>query len=166
MLTVLVPPSILAQPRSLTVTNGGEASFSVTAAGTPPLRYQWKLQGMVLSAPTSSTLVVTNAQTADAGDYTVEVSNDAGTVTSAAAHLTVQVPSLGDLTLANPQWVNGRLEFDVTGPIQSNCIIWSSASLADWVAIQTNFTADGVVHFSDPTSPAGVANFYRATVGP
>src|SRR5207248_9073649 len=44
MLTVsaaAVAPSITMQPLSQTVTAGQPASFSVTAAGTAPLSYQW-----------------------------------------------------------------------------------------------------------------------------
>src|SRR5208337_1744065 len=35
------PPSITTQPTNLTVVVGGMATFTVQAAGTPPLRYQW-----------------------------------------------------------------------------------------------------------------------------
>src|SRR6266581_1456098 len=37
-----VPPSITMQPNSLTVTQGNNATFSVTATGDPPLTYQWR----------------------------------------------------------------------------------------------------------------------------
>src|SRR5207244_6044937 len=58
MLTVsaaAVAPSITAQPLSQTVTAGQPASFSVTAAGTAPLSYQWNKNGAAISGATSST---------------------------------------------------------------------------------------------------------------
>src|SRR5205814_8332755 len=58
MLTVsaaAVAPSITMQPLSQTVTAGQPASFSVTAAGTAPLSYQWNKNGAAISGATSST---------------------------------------------------------------------------------------------------------------
>lgn len=43
-LTVQAPPTIVAAPTNLTVTAGNNASFLVTASGSPPLRYQWYFQ--------------------------------------------------------------------------------------------------------------------------
>ncbi|MBM4073659.1 MAG: hypothetical protein FJ271_32770, partial [Planctomycetes bacterium] len=91
-LTVHVPPAIVSQPTSQTVVAGQTATFSVTATGTPAPTYQWKKDGTEVSGATSATLSIANAQTANAGDYTVVVSNSAGSVTSVAAKLTVNVP--------------------------------------------------------------------------
>src|SRR5712692_6721923 len=87
-----VPPSITVQPVSLTVTQGNNATFSVTATGDPPLSYQWRFGGNNLSAATSSSYTVTGAQAANAGNYDVVVSNNSGSVTSAVATLTVRIP--------------------------------------------------------------------------
>ncbi len=92
VLTVLpapVAPSIVQPPVGRAVTVGETVSFSVTAEGTAPLGYQWRLGGTALLGRTNATLVLTNVQTSQAGSYTVVVSNLAGTVTSAAATLTV-----------------------------------------------------------------------------
>jgi len=91
-LTVNVPPTIIIPPQSQTVTQGQSASFSVTASGTTPLSYQWYLNGSALSGATSSGLGLNSVQTTQAGSYSVMVSNVAGTVTSGAATLTVNVP--------------------------------------------------------------------------
>lgn len=40
-LTVLLPPSIAAQPVNITVTNGGSTNFNVAVSGTAPFTYQW-----------------------------------------------------------------------------------------------------------------------------
>ena len=88
MITIpLVPPSITAQPQSQAVAFGGTASFSVTASGTAPLSYQWRFSGAPIGGATATNCTVSNAQTNNAGSYTVVVTNIAGAVTSSVAVL-------------------------------------------------------------------------------
>lgn len=82
-------PTITSQPSSLTVTAGQSASFSVSATGTAPLAYQWKKGGNAISGATSATFSISSASTSDAGNYTVAISNSAGSATSNTATLTV-----------------------------------------------------------------------------
>ncbi|MGA2241369.1 MAG: S8 family serine peptidase [Verrucomicrobiota bacterium] len=82
-------PSITNQPVGLLINPGNDANFSVGATGTPPLQYQWRLNGVALTDATNTTLVVTNVHVAQTGDYSVVVSNDYGSVTSAVAVLSV-----------------------------------------------------------------------------
>jgi PKD repeat protein len=84
-------PNILTNPVSLTVTAGVTATFSVSATGIPDPTYQWLVNGTnyVNATSTSAALVISNALASDAGVYSVLVSNNAGTVTSGGATLTV-----------------------------------------------------------------------------
>ncbi len=82
-------PAITTQPQSLTVAAGGNGQFSVTATGEPPPTYQWFLNGSTISGATGSSLSFTTVRSTDAGDYTVVVTNSAGSVTSSKATLTV-----------------------------------------------------------------------------
>ena len=82
-------PVITNQPQSTTVFEGNVASFSVTATGTPPLSYQWRKNTINISGATSSTYVISSAAESDEGNYSVVVSNSAGSVTSNSATLTV-----------------------------------------------------------------------------
>ncbi len=97
-----IRPTIISQPLSLTVGPGGATSFSVAATGTPTLIYQWRKNGSNLtnggnvSGSTSTTLTITNVQSADAASYTVVVSNNAGSVTSILAALSVSDDIDGD----------------------------------------------------------------------
>jgi len=85
-----VAPSITTQPVSQTVTAGQTASFSVTATGASPLGYQWSKNGTAISGATSSSYTTSATTTTDNGaQFTVVVSNSAGSVTSSAATLTV-----------------------------------------------------------------------------
>ena len=94
-----VAPYINTQPASQTVTAGQTATFSVVAAGTPPLSYQWQKNGGGISGATSSTYTTPVTTTADSGEmFSVVVSNTAGSVTSNAATLTVNASASGGST--------------------------------------------------------------------
>ncbi len=88
---VLNPPMIVTSPTSLTRVPGQSAAFTVTATG-DSLSYQWQKGGVDVSGATAATLTFDPVQLADAGDYTVRVSNPVGTVVSDPATLTVQAP--------------------------------------------------------------------------
>src|SRR5438132_12065340 len=89
-----VAPSIGTEPTSQTVTAGQPASFSVTATGTAPLTYQWKKNNVAISGATSSAYPTAATISSDNGaQFTVDVSNTAGSVTSAVATLTVNAAS-------------------------------------------------------------------------
>ncbi len=85
-------PVITVAPLSLTTTQGQTINFSVTATGTTPLSYLWSFDGSALTAETNATLTIAGAQPANAGSYTVRVSNRVGLAISAPATLTVLVP--------------------------------------------------------------------------
>jgi len=88
--TVVVAPTITTQPVNQTVTAGQTATFTVVAAGTAPLSYQWQKNGVNIAGATAASYTTPATTTADSGtSFDVVVSNTAGTVTSAAATLTV-----------------------------------------------------------------------------
>ncbi len=86
--TVLAKPTIAGQPVSGQPCIDDPFEFIVSADGSPPLSYQWYKNGAKLNGKTFSTLSFTSVQSADAGGYTVTVTNTCGTVTSASATLT------------------------------------------------------------------------------
>ncbi len=91
-LVVFVPPQITGQPRGQTVLAGGQVSLSVSASGTAPLLYQWRLNGTDLVGETRTTLILNNLQPSQSGAYVVQVSNGAGSVLSDPALVGVLVP--------------------------------------------------------------------------
>ncbi len=94
-LTVKVPPSITVQPMSQEIGQGSNVSFTVNASGTPPLDYQWSLNGVALAQATNSTLTLTNVVSANSGSYAILVSNPYGSVLSSNAVLTIDLlPSI------------------------------------------------------------------------
>ncbi len=86
------PPSIVAQPQSQTVGVGSNVTFSVAANGTAPLSYQWRLGGTNLAGATGSALALANVQPANAGNYSVRVTNAFGVIISSNALLTITSP--------------------------------------------------------------------------
>ncbi len=86
-------PTIVTQPQAQTVTTGTNVTFSVGAGGTGPFGYQWRKDGLALPGATTSTLALAAVQAADAGTYSVVVSNAGGSVLSADALLTVNPPA-------------------------------------------------------------------------
>lgn len=95
-------PTISAQPSSETVSAGSGASLGVTAAGTAPLSYQWSLDGSPIPGATSATYSVASADAADAGTYTVSVTNAYGTVASKAVSLTVNLVNAAPAFTSQP----------------------------------------------------------------
>jgi alpha-tubulin suppressor-like RCC1 family protein len=87
-LTVL-PSLITSQPQSSTNRAGATVMLEVSAQGIGSLRYQWQLNGTDIPGATNLTLVQSNVQSAQAGAYTVKITNAYGTVTSQPAVLEV-----------------------------------------------------------------------------
>jgi hypothetical protein len=86
-------PTVTAQPASQTVLAGFTATMTVTAAGTSPLSYQWCFSGTNITGATGTSLTLSHVQPAEAGAYTVQVTNAFGSITSSNALLTVTTPS-------------------------------------------------------------------------
>src|SRR6267378_414890 len=102
-LTVNVPPSITAQPASQTLTAGQTATFSVTATGTSPLRYQWQRNGTPIGGATSASYTTPTTTSVDNGaQFIVAVSNSAGSVNSNAAILTVNATLVAPAITTQP----------------------------------------------------------------
>ncbi|HTT32802.1 MAG TPA: immunoglobulin domain-containing protein [Methylomirabilota bacterium] len=100
---VAVAPTITAQPGNQTVTAGQTATFVVVATGTAPLSYQWQKNGANIAGATSSSYTTAATTTSDSGSrFDVVVSNTAGTVTSAAATLTVNAAVVAPTITTQP----------------------------------------------------------------
>jgi hypothetical protein len=88
-LTVLAAPVITAQPLSQTVFVGTNVTFSVAVAAYPPVSYQWAYNNSNLPGAIGPSLVLTNVQLSQSGNYTVAVTNSLGSTVSTQATLTV-----------------------------------------------------------------------------
>lgn len=84
-------------PASQTVAPGGSVTLTVQATGVGALSYQWRRNSVVVSGASTASLAFTPATLANAGDYTVTVTDANGPVTSRLARLTVETPRPGRL---------------------------------------------------------------------
>ncbi len=128
-------PAITAQPAAQSVSAGGSATFTVTASGTD-LAYQWQRDGKDIAGATSASYILDNVQAADSGaKFAVVVKNGGGSVTSAAAVLTVLPATARGLAFVagtlggagNLDGVDGRF----------------------WLPVRSALSPDGVLYVAD-----------------
>ena len=133
-------PSISVQPAGATKTVGDSVIFSVTASGDTPLSYQWKKDGVDISGATSSSYTINSVVVANAGSYTVYISNACDSETSSAATLTVnKATPTATLAVSNsPQTYSGSPQA-ATVNISASSVPGSVANiLTGGAATQTN----------------------------
>ena len=164
ILTVLVPPSIQTQPNNLTVAQSQNASFSVVANGSAPFSYQWNFDGTAMSGDTNASLTLTNVQTTQAGAYTVVVTNNAGSITSAVATLTVTNPIVTLSLFGGGGLTPNGFTFQLSVPVGITYVILASTDLQTWTPIATNVATNGNVVFTDTAATNYPCRFYRAMV--
>jgi hypothetical protein len=98
-----VGPSITTQPANRTVNAGQMATFSVVAAGTAPLTYQWQKNNANISGATSASYTTPATVSGDSGaTFRVMVTNSVTTITSNSATLTVNTASVGPSITTQP----------------------------------------------------------------
>jgi poly(3-hydroxybutyrate) depolymerase len=95
-------PKIASNPTNNTQLAGTAASFHVSAVGDLPLRYQWQRNGADFAGATNDWFTVSSLTSADSGaTFRAVVTNAAGTATSSAATLTVNVAP-ASITISAP----------------------------------------------------------------
>lgn len=154
--TVPRAPQIVLWPEDHDLLQDSHITLRAGAIGTPPLRYQWRLNGTNLPGATDSILPLIPLQPAHAGIYEVMVENDHGSTLSLPSTVSIR-PSgtLGRITFASPLSVR-RPIFDVdgvtmlTGP-NFRCQVYTGPSPDRLTAVSTS----QVIR----TSPAGTYAF-------
>jgi hypothetical protein len=156
-------PMITSDPQSSTNVVTTTATFNISATSCSQITYQWILGTNSLAAETNSTLIITNVQLSDAGDYTVVLANGAGSVTSGVAVLTVQLPAAPTLNTGPTILPNGHFHAGFTGsPNMAYTIEYADLVTGPWQPL-TNITSDinGLLEIEDFTSPLPDARYYR-----
>ena len=82
-------PVVFEQPQPVARFAGGSATFSPVVAGSLPLALQWSLNGQPIAGATGPTYTVASVSAANAGSYSLHVSNSLGAVDTAPATLTL-----------------------------------------------------------------------------
>ena len=157
-----VSPAITSQPQSLTVTNGHSASFTLTAFGLSSLAYQWFFNGTGLPGATNTMLTLQNAFPANAGAYTVVVTNTYGSVTSNPAMLTVF-----PLNITAPRvFANGQFQFSFDTATGVNYAVEYSTNLTQWFPLVTLGGIGVPFTLIDPNTLGNQQRFYRINLSP
>jgi hypothetical protein len=156
----------LSGPVGGTILAGQPWTFSVTITnGDGPFSYQWCLDDSPISGATSSTYYLPSMSTSQAGSYTVVVSNAYGSVTSAAASLSVILPpaGMGTGVSRNP---DGSMTVSFVGALGAAYWVQATTNVVSgtWVTLGTNTPGDdGTWSFTDLEASNYPLRFYRTS---
>src|SRR4051794_28059059 len=82
----IVDPTIISQPARVIAAPGEIATFSVVVSNSAEVTFQWKFNNIDIAGATGDSLLLTNINKVDnEGQYSVVVTNSAGSVTSTPA---------------------------------------------------------------------------------
>jgi hypothetical protein len=154
------PPTFTFTPSNAYVRANASVNFVANVYGTPPLVYQWQLNGTNLLNKTNALLSLTSVQPTNAGIYTVIVTNSFGSIATNAAlyvgRFTVNA-SPTNLFMSS----NG-FQLELSGILTTNpVVIFASTDLFDWLPIFTNPPTTGTVQFLDVNATNIPIRFYR-----
>ena len=155
VVTLPPPPTLLAQPEGQTKLLGGSASFTASASGTPPVTFQWRLNGTALPGATNSVLTLSGLSASQAGNYTAVVSNSGGSTNSVNALL----------SLIELKTFAGRPSLSIFGPVAARYKIEVADAMSPpaWSTVTTFSLAGGPTLIIDPKSDPSSARFFRVT---
>ncbi|TAK91900.1 MAG: hypothetical protein EPO07_19575, partial [Verrucomicrobia bacterium] len=160
-----VAPTISAQPQNVFVKVTSNATFTVTASGIPAPAYQWRLNGTNLAGATSASYTRVNSQYTNAGNYSLVITNLAGSLTSSNALLTI-------LTAAPAQFQSFTLQPDnslqllLAGDPGATYYVESSTNLVNWSAFTNLSLTGGTFTFNAGWVTNDVQRYFRARSGP
>jgi hypothetical protein len=150
-----IPPSITEQPANLITNQGVNVAFTVAAAGSPPLSFQWQFNGTNIPGQTGPSLTFPSAAATNIGYYSVVVSNAAGTATSGSA----------SLTFFNLKMYAG---ITITSPVATNYSLQAIPAFGgtNWTTLTNVFLGLQPYLYIDYNSPTNAIQFYRAVTPP
>ncbi len=150
-LSLLGMPVIVSQPANRSAWAGSNATFAVSATGSPPLGYQWHgNDGAPIDRGTNALLLLNEVRTNASGNYTVVVTNNYGSITSSAAALIVnelatqptnQTMVAGETLALSIGMAGGgplRFQWQCNGTNLPNNLIRTVAGISDY-----GFSGDG-----------------------
>ncbi len=157
-------PFVTRNPQPLLVSVADSATFWAQGAGSPPLAFQWLKNGVAVPGASGEFLTLNDIQKAADADYSLVITNNSGSVTSAVAHLTVYepIPDLYDTGVDNNRVVladdstdphyqlilnpdtsstNGIVETGIPGAWLAN------STTSKWIGPQANTSASAVGNY-------------------
>ena len=187
-----VAPFITGQPASQAQAPGADVHLAVSAAGTPPLAYQWKVDGSDIPGATDANFTLTNFQPSEAGTYTVAITNMAGEIVSSNATLVpgriaIWGPNYLPVSITNATAVAAGLYHGLALQPDGSVLAWGNNNAAQsivpltvtnasavgagaWFSMAVNaldgtLTAWGDNAYGQVTVPVGLSNILMAAGG-
>jgi len=161
----LIPPAITQMPQSTNVNAGAAVRFSCAATGDDPLSFQWFFNNLPIAGATSATLVLTNVQPFQAGQYSVQVTNQAGSITSFPASL--GVAGQGTLPVITPRISVARSGDAIQLSFQADAgrvYTWLLATnLASWSVATQFVSTGGLAQWLVPPSLSAGVRYFRVS---
>jgi hypothetical protein len=149
-------PGVTVQPTNVTAVAGSTVTFYVGAEGSPPLSYQWQKNGTNVAANgNSSSFIIGNVQSTNAGAYSVVITNAFGSINSATGILTV-VPGPAPVITVQPT--------QVIVPTNSDATFTVTATGAPPLAYQWRFNGSNLA--GETGSALALHNVQPANAGP
>lgn len=150
----------IGNPRSQEVKEGDNVTMEVYFHNRMSVfDLQWFFNGTKLVGATNATLLLTNVSVANAGAYSVSLSDPCGSITSQAAILTVLTPAC--ILPDSLSRANGQFSFTLQSEPGSRVDIQVSTNLLEWSRLATLTNASGTLPFTD-TDTSLQQRFYRA----
>ena len=157
-------PSITNQPASISAWTLTNTTFSVGALDWINMTYQWWFNATnKLTGATNTSLTISNVSGTNAGNYTVVVKDNFGSVTSAVAALTVIISPV----ISSSKMAADRGSFTLTGAGTASqpYVLQTTSSLmppVTWLPVTTNnAAASGAFSLTDPQAGNFTQRFYR-----
>jgi len=158
-------PLITSAPASVSTTNGGSATFAVSADSVYTLNYQWLQNGTNLNGQTSSSLALNNLATNFNGyTYQCIVSNNYGVVTSTPpASLTVTIfvvaPVITNAVVHTTNYVGNTETFAAIFPTGTQPFTYQ------WYQGTTKLVDDNVKYSGSTSSSLTISNLVTGDSG-
>jgi glucose/arabinose dehydrogenase/PKD repeat protein len=164
-------PQVINHPVSQTIVEGSSVTFGVDVSGQEPIRYQWQFNNADIAGANNRTFTIPAVGMQHAGSYRCVIANDAGSVTSNNAVLTVQEfnnrPVVQIIApVSTRTWNAGdTIHFEATATDVEDGVL--PASAFSWSIDLFHEDVPGAGHSHPGASPQGVksGNFIAASQG-
>ena len=156
-------PTVMTHPHNQSVLPGTNLTLSTLAIGDAPLGYQWRLNGATLAHATNSTLSLTNLAAANAGNYSVVVTNPAGSATSRVAVVRVKTSDF-PLLFSDDFNTNSAANWNIFSGAANGVPDYSADFAFDYGVIPYTFNGVTALIPPAPNSPDGSTRGVRLTV--
>jgi len=132
----VLPLVISSQPTNRVVAVGSTTTFVVAAGGNRPLSYQWNFNATNIVDATNATLILTNVQVSQAGNYTVLVTNGYGSLLSSNAALVVTLDHFSWNPIPSPRFLKTPFPVIIRAQDKTNGLFTNFNGTASLIATE------------------------------